>query len=280
MMKKSTDEKNGKSFRVLLFFCSFVLLLLLISFSIRIVSIISVSKFDGNHRFTLAVLQNKAQIISFAPDAKTLSVLTLRTSTPNPKHLKRILHIPIDSSIQAVGEKNYLSQVRNLNGITVMLQRLIFSPTFFQTDMTIIDKIQLWMFVRSLSPEAFLSDSFTDKSVEKIESARVDKTVTQLFADQSFSQENKTIQISNASTTSGLGSEYAQILTNMGGNVISVTSSHTESDKTTIQYFGEYSYTVKKIEQIFQKKAKRVKKRLPSDIIIIIGEESAIKWFY
>src|SRR5258708_40377226 len=96
--------------------------------------------------------------------------------------------------------------------------------------------------------------------------------VSQMFIDQTFYQENVSMSVVNATDSSGVGSRLAKFLTNMGGNVVSVTSGDTIQTESSIQYFGKQTYTLKQLQHILHFPLVRMQKPSISDIIVTIGE--------
>lgn len=273
-MKQSKSEKKHQSFRILGLFCAAVFMLIAISVTIKLVSIIAKSKFDGQHRFTTVFLDKPVQVVSFEPDTNTISILQLRSSKALTKaRVSDILHIPIDVVIHEKGEEKIVDNLAKNGRVDNAFQAMVFSIPDMDSDMTFLDVLRVWLFAKSVEDHNIFHKAFTDQPIESIEDIRLDKTVSELFLDQTISDENNSIQVVNASGISGKGNDFARTLTNIGGNVLSVTTAHKEIPMTTITYIEPYSYTVKKIEQLVGKKAAKRKKQAISDIIVTIGKD-------
>ena len=101
-----------------------------------------------------------------------------------------------------------------------------------------------------------------------------DNNLKSLFVDDEISLENISIQVINASSISGLGKRLETDLSRLGANVISVNTSQKKVATSSIQYFGEKTYTSKKLENILKFVTKKLTEKQIADIVIVIGEDS------
>jgi len=92
------------------------------------------------------------------------------------------------------------------------------------------------------------------------------------FLDPQIEKEDLSIEITNSTTTSGLGNKIAKIITNMGGKVVLVSSSQDELTKSII-YYNEDSYTVRKLSKLLNIPIEKKELNSISDIVIKIGED-------
>ena len=91
------------------------------------------------------------------------------------------------------------------------------------------------------------------------------------FTDPTIYQENKSIQIVNASNAYGLGTRLATFISNIGGNVILVSTANDVSEHSKILYANGVSYTVKKLGNYLNFPIEASNETGVSDVIIIIG---------
>lgn len=256
-MKKT--QSSGQGLRIFWLFCCTVLFLVLISLIVKGYTIIQKSLFDGTHRFTILQENNPVRLYSFAPDTNTISIVDIASQDKKKVSLQDI-PVPIDATVMDKPSYDAMS-----NGVDPYLQNLFFHINDTKTAMTPLDLFRLWLFARSVDPTEIVS--------EKIQIQDFNKVATELFIDDAIVKENLSIQVVNASGVSGRGNDFSHILTNMGGNVVSVITAKKDSPKTTIQYYGQSSYTVKKLEKIVTKTATVSKKPGISDIVITLGKE-------
>lgn len=272
-MKNKTPSHTGRSFPILMLFCTAVFMLVFISFIVKLASVVAKSGFDGRHRFTIVVRDTPVKVISFAPDDRSLAVLEIpNAKSQTKKQLAAYLHIPVDG---VVTEKSY-SSVNTTDTkafVEQYMQGLFFSFAQKNTDITVVDAFRLWLFSRDVDSHEVYDDALSS-SLETTEEAAINKVVSRLFWDDTVSKENIGIQVINASGISGIGNDFAQTLTNIGANVAAVSTAHAEVGKTTITYSGERNYTVVKLEKLFGLKASAVKKQEMFGIIVTIGKDT------
>lgn len=274
MRAKNHSVENSHGLRIAWIFCLSVFLLIAIALLFKIAVVWQNNIFDGKHRVTIAVMENPTLVISFAPDSKNISVVSLLggKNSDTREKIEHMLYTPIDGVIVS-GTTLFLKEnMIDRNEIEQALQNLILHYPQVKTNLTFIDVIRLWFFVKSVDPNAVIAKSVSMDQLHT-DQARVDKTISSLFPDASIALENISIQIVNGTGISGFGNDFARVLTNSGANVVSVITSRREVAFSTIRYYGNYSYTVEKIQKILVAKAKPLEKRNISDIIIVIGKD-------
>ncbi|MDE2591119.1 MAG: LytR C-terminal domain-containing protein, partial [Patescibacteria group bacterium] len=214
------------------------------------------SEFDGQHQYVLLVKEgSSAKTIVFDPDTQNINQILL-TGKYYIGNIEKDLEIPIDATINANLTKKPFSS---------FMFGLIFSKNSM---LPIADRIKLWLFAKDLK-EADISNSQLQLPV----TADENKTIEKLFTDRTLYQEAKTITIVNSTDLNGLASRFAKLLTNIGANVIMVTSGNTQQ-KSSIQYVGATSYTLSRISRIIGVVPKVINSTTAiSDITVIIGED-------
>lgn len=264
-MKKTP---SGQGLKILGLFCIAVFFLVVISLIFKGYTVLVKSLFDGTHRFTFAQNGNPIRISSFAPDSKTISLLKVTHSAkPNEKSIENIVKIPIDATITDTAVSS-----PEQGSVDEYLKYLFFHYNAIDTKMTPLDLLRLWFFARSVHQTEILSETVTifDKDTQ---ANVVDKIAEDLFTDDAIVKENQSIQIVNATGVPGIGTDFARILSNMGGNVVSVSTATKINKKTTVSYYMQSSYTVEKLEKLLNTKAVIMKKKGISDIIITLGKD-------
>ncbi|OGH41515.1 MAG: hypothetical protein A3H79_00025 [Candidatus Levybacteria bacterium RIFCSPLOWO2_02_FULL_36_8b] len=268
--KKNVSENNLKTAFI---FLTLVFFLIFISGIFKIVTLIGQSKYDGVHRFTIVIsyinnAKHLTEIISFAPDTHTLSALRIPISLKSKKETSKLAAIPIDGFILV---SNQNGQKYAKQEVDSEIQSILLSYRDIKTDLTIIDVFRIWLFSKTLS-----SNSVSVKDIADFPNAVIeDKILSTLFNDYTFSQEKNSIEIINAADISGLGNRVARALTNMGGNVISVSTSDKTSQTSQILYFGDKTYTVEKLGKVLGLATFQTEKQGISDVTIILGKDSA-----
>jgi len=271
MRRRKNPEKQ--SVKMALGFTAIVAFFILISLALRMVSLIGKSSFDGVHRFTIKIASKEergGKIISFAPDTASVSILYLSQS-PVPsgtgqseKEAGRLLKIPIDGSITTPTAD--LSSGKN---VSYDLQTFIFGYGSIKTNLTIIDLVRLYLFAKIVPVSNF---TYKEASLSFLDDEKGDKILSSLFTDYSLSREAVSIEIVNGTSILGLGNRLARLISNMGGNVISVSTSEIAIKTSEILYLDS-SYTVERLEKVLFMKKRQTKKPMLFDIVIYIGED-------
>jgi nitrogenase molybdenum-iron protein alpha/beta subunit len=139
-----------------------------------------------------------------------------------------------------------------------------------QTDATIIDYIRLSILSREIitNNKVIRDITLNDKNPENA------TIIARALNDPTISSESVSIQIINASNISGNGQRLSRVLTNMGANVVDVSTSHTSQNTSQIQYFGERSYTNEQIEKFLGFPVSELQRQPIADIVIILGEDT------
>ncbi|HZZ98868.1 MAG TPA: LytR C-terminal domain-containing protein [Candidatus Saccharimonadia bacterium] len=136
------------------------------------------------------------------------------------------------------------------NDINLSSQRLsnaFFSSTMLRTGSTfgLIDRYRLWRFFSGLRKDQFSvvdlasssvlkpseqpgapGQATADPTLQQLDPIKLDPLVFQLFSDDALRKENTAVAIVNTTGELRLGTRIARALSNMGVNVISVTSTN------------------------------------------------------
>lgn len=273
--KKKLSQPNLKP---VVIFSLFVFSLLALSVLIKFTSLVLKGKFDGQHRFTISINNEKNNLISFAPDSHTIAVLQV-LGDPNlsTQQLRRVLEIPIDGFVFT----QQLS-VSDKEDVEKVLRSMVLNYKDLNTDLTIIDMARLWFYTKTLPVHDITIKQFLlpKDALSSEKESFVDRISSQLFTDNTIVQEKVSIQVINGTNVAGLGNRLARLITNMGGNVVAVTTAEKEVETSQISYFGSETYTLKRLSKILGYKQNKLQKQLISDIIITVGKDSLAKLVY
>lgn len=264
-MRRKATPKESKSLKTFYFYAISVFVVIAIALFIKLVFVVQSSKYDGKHHFTLIVTKNQQvkEILAFSPQVPSLSVLRVRDENIAHISLGKEYGIAYDAQLEVKDSVSLKQET------TATLWEALRNYTTISTDATFIDFIRLGLLSREiLSSNKVIRDiSLKDDSVEKT------TLIARALNDPTISSENISIQIINASNVSGAAERLGRVLTNMGANVVDVSTSHTPLEKSEIQYFGERSYTNEQIENYLDFPASEVKEQPIADIIILLGED-------
>lgn len=278
-MSKKGDKTKNQNLKLVAFFLITVCFLLLGSLTYRFISLVGKSKFDGQHRFTVYTTSpnSSPQILSFAPDSKTISLVILK-GEKEAYAVKRMLHIPIDATITTKEKgENAATSDKPSDKVKAQMQSLILGFGSVSTDLTIIDLIRLWIFSHSIPSHSYGEKVISQSSFDSdLESPPLDGILSSLLSDETITRERVSIQIVNGTGISGLGGELARIINNMGGNVVAVSSLEKVVEQSSIFYYGEKTYTLTKLSKIVLVTPKELKQPGIADIVITIGKKQKI----
>jgi len=260
-------HQQSENFRMAITFFVLVIFLIFISIVFKLFVFLKDSKFDGNHDFTLAIFQTgNVEIVNFEPSAKTISILNLTNAQKNKLHVGNIgqkLEIPIDSKV----ENSFISIDKN--NLSSQMIKIISGRGVGKSDLNFIDGLKLLLISKTI-PE----NSITEKNLNYDETTGIEGNVMQsLFSDPSIVSEKVSIEIINGTKTYGLGNRLANLITNIGGNVVLVSNSDNPESLSKILYSGDKNYTIERISKSLGIKEIKTDRRSISDVTIIIGED-------
>lgn len=267
-MKRKSVRKEKDSMRMLYMYASVVILLIVVSFTIRLFTLFLQSKFDGHEHFSIAVTKHATvkEIIAFSPQIPSLSVLEVKDTKPVPyQDLAKEYGIATDAQLDVQ------DAIDISNDAGVMLWNATTSFTSVKTDMTVVDLVRLVLISHDIVSN--------NKLISEINLAGINPNNNTLIAramnDPSITSENVSIQIINASDISGMGQRLGRVLTNLGGTVVDVTTAHESKPTSSIQYFGEETYTLRKIKARLGYPVTQLQKQTIANIVITLGKDSS-----
>lgn len=258
----SRKKQQGKTLKFAIIFCIFVLVLVLMSIFVKTVILIKNSTFDGSHRFNLGIIQQtQVSVVSFSPTNNSIAVLNLK-GKPINTNLGQYLGLPIDGVLKtnnlAIDKKNIASD----------MSKILFNYDDKTTSLTIIDVIRLWLFAKDVPV-----NSIYQRDVANNDTLTINSFISSFFIDSAISNEKTRIEVINATSVYGLANRLANLIANIGGDVILVSTSDKPQDNSQILYSGDLGYTVKKLSAILGVKPAKSSQKAISDVTIIIGKD-------
>lgn len=259
-MKK--PKKESKNLRLAGLFTLVVIGLIIMSLLLKIIFIIRDSHFDGSHKFNIVLSgKNSLEVVSFSPANNSLSVLKVDDNL-NPDETAKVLKIPVDGIVKAkdaVSEKNISS--------TLFKAFLPLGNSFEK--MTVLDLLRTFLFSRGVSQNEANVREFKSNLTQDQKSTLINLS----FTDPAIYQENQSIEVINAADIAGLGSNVAQAISNIGGNVILVSTSSNIESKSRIIYYGDLTYTDKRLNSFLGIPLEKTTTKGIADVIIILGKD-------
>lgn len=265
-MKRKREEKEGSGLKMLIFYGILVFFLVAVSFAIRIFSLVKESKFDGTHRFTILIAEESRVfgLISFEPMTSSLSLLTFSSNSN--------LSFSNFNSRLGIVPDGYIKKKNNLvlkDSVPSIIQSFLFRPNSISTNINLYDLSRLYLYAKRVPESSMVIEEASVSSDLK----EFNKTVVPLLVDNIISSENISIEVINAAGKSGLGGRLERVISNLGGNVISVKTAMTTESFSKIQYTGVETYTLRKLVRLLPMKRELLKKESIAKITIIIGED-------
>ncbi len=264
--KKASYLKGN---RLLFFFFVGVIILIIIGIITKVVITYMHSSYDGKQQFILAVYGKgrEVAVIVASPDNKSLGLLDIKNL--KGQSLQKTIVIPVDA--EAINQDLPLNVSE-----TKLLQRLFWQFGNFHTrGMTVIDALRLYLFSKSLKSDAKTTQIITLPMNQVILNQQVQTVIT----DHTLYKEGQSIAIVNASGQDGIGTRLAQLLTNIGGNIVSVTTSQEDQATSTIGYTGTNpSYTATRLQKILGLTLVPMQSKGLSDIMITVGSKGVKKF--
>lgn len=259
MKKKERVENASKSLRTFFLYFTLVLVIIIISLSIKAVYIWKDNKFDGSSiEISISKKNNLVGIIGFNSAGKSISYLDIKG--PNIQANSTCLKI----GIIAEGKFNSDSEIDKSD----ILSGKILLNNFATTNLTIFDKLRLYLLAKNI----YKNDQKVDEINLENSESQIDRILLALFAVDQIKAENTSIEIINATSEPGLGKKVERCFTNIGANVISISTPHEYEKKSRIEYNGSQNYTLNKIKKLLGFPVTLTNEKKIADITITIGE--------
>lgn len=262
----SKKKEKADNLKIAKLFILLVFGLIFLSALLKTFFLFKQSKFDGLHKINVAFISKETtNVASFSPQGKSISILQMNGEEKG-SNLSKFLQVPIDGQIKtnkSINEKN----------ISSALFKTFFTFGSSFKDLTIIDILRVFLFTRSVSANSIYVRDFSPS----LNNSQKLTLISLTFIDPSIYQENQSIEIVNATNIFGLGSRLATLVTNIGGNVILVSSPNSVNNKSKIVYSGDKTYTVKKLGGVLGFPLEKAEKKGIADVIIIIGTDKVSK---
>jgi len=264
-MQNKSAQRESKSLKTFFLYSALVFFVILGSLAIKAFFVIQQSKFDGKSQFIIAITKDGTveEVLNLQPTTSTISVLKLKGKALKLDVLGKTLGVIPNAFVTTHGD---LPQ----NNPSDTLLAIAMRYSILKTNLTLFDVGRLLFLAKKTSP----NEITTETIALPVNDVQGESTIKELFTDQGIVSDNLSIEIINASDQPGMGGRLEQVITNMGGNVVSVSTSHSKIAQSQIQYFGQSSYTLEKFHTLLRFPVKQLNKETLADIVITIGENS------
>jgi hypothetical protein len=263
-MRSHPAAEQSKSLKTFFIYSAIVLFFIITSLAIKTYFIIQNNKYDSNQQFVLAVAKDDKtkELIIFHPE-HSVTLVTLSGKPISLSSVGKTMGVLPDGQIDTKKEFPMGEQV----GETI--KAYAFNYQSLKTNLTIFDLIGLVF----ASQKAAINNQINKEIAVSANSTQNDTLVGNLFVDQTLFSENVSIQIINSSGVSGMGKRLETVLSNVGANVVALSTSRAENRSSKIQYFGEETYTLLKLKKLLGFPVEKIEKEAIANIVITVGED-------
>lgn len=241
----------------------------------------------------VAILQIPSQTyITIPPNYGQYKASAVRKFSYLEKHnpslvgeaVQNTLGVPIDGVLVRDEHNNDASSIGSFFGFHSFTNQTVVIPllTERKSNLSMYDLWRLWLFTSQLKKEDLTRKVLDDDTIVTkitlpdnserlvLEEDRFSHIAPTYFTDQTLLDENKTIEIFNASDTDGLANSLATLIENMGGNVINTDKR--DAQDNTVVLSNTNSYTASKIASIVHSHVQLgLPKESRADIVVILG---------
>lgn len=249
-MKRRPARHHANTFGVAIFIGSLCVLLVLAAILIKLLLVVHKSTFDGEHQFVVAEIEpTQTRFVIFNPDNNTLTTLVVTGNLSS--NINYQLGFPMDGMLKTSQD--------------ILPADLPFALVTHDSSLTRIDALRLWLFVFFGHPDVVFSQTLSMHSLANVSA--------HIFSDATVYKEALSVSVSNGTDVSGLGGRINNLLTNIGANVINVTTSPTTLTTSSVAYSGNLSYTAARIAKLLQIPLVHLPSSTVSAITVTIGTD-------
>jgi len=253
-------KKNpGKNTKIAIVFFVIILFVVFLSLLHKAILLISESKFDGDHRFNILVWNKKnIKVLSFSPSEDKITILRIQ-GEKGGIDIYKFLEIPLDAHI-STDYNNFNKNIKQL------LIDVILDSRTTKSDLNVVDIVKLWLL------QMKIKDIKEEVLPINLDEEERDKILLSLFEEDRIASEKINIEIINSTEESGLGNRIARLVSNIGGNVMLVSTSQNQEEKSVLFYKKEKSFTFERLKKILPFPIEENKQGI-GDIIIRLGRD-------
>src|SRR6185369_54780 len=210
-MKSSSARNDNNSIKTFFIYAAVVFFFILISLTLKAILIMQDSRVDGKNQFILGVVSNQTvkEILVFHPSEKTALIIRLQGKDLRLSSAGKTLGIITDAKVETVSDLPMVDPAATMRAIAFHYYSL-------KTNLTIFDAVRLLIFSQKLSPN--------------------NQTTKEIVLSKDMFSADVSIQIINASGTPGIGKRLEIALTDLGCNVISVTTARDNQKSSKMQF--------------------------------------------
>lgn len=274
--KKNSEETESlkpqkSSLIYLLYFFVIVFVCIILALAARFFFTIKNSTFV-TPSYSVMVLNESPFMIVVNTETKKLSIFDLQSKTAAKTSNSLLYRLPLDGTI-SVNDSGLSS--KSFPKISFLIKTLLRPWEYKYEGMTSLDAVKLTQLALSIPKREIERFSISLSKEGEIEGITQD-ALYDIFKDPLIINEQKSIEVVNATYTEGLAGSVGQLVKNTGGNVVSVASS--SNTKRSRLVAAEQSKTLVRlshilgIDSVIDENFSSI-----SDIQIVLGEDFAAR---
>ncbi len=250
--RQGKAKKN--SLKIGIIFSAVIICLLAFSLLGKLFFIIGQSKYDDGYPLSIKVESSRQQLLEISPREGKISLLNLNIESS-------VLELPVEAQVtiaKPIDQKDISSFF-----LSLMKDRAA------KTNLTSIDLVRLYLFAKTVA-----QSDINSQTISNTVGPATDKIVASLFKDPRIASEGLRVEVVNATGVYGVGNRVAKLLTNLGANIVFVSTADNTEKNSVLYYMGSKTYTVQRFERVLGIKAVLSKEKSISDIMVRVGENS------
>ncbi len=251
-------KKSGKNTLLAIIFFILIICAILASVLINVLLVVKSSKFGIGPTFSIFVSNGRQnEILSFHRDKNSISVVKIGDRIGD---IYKFAEVPIEAI--------YYSDKLNLNQpVSRLTSDIFFGITQTRNNLNTLDGFRSFLMAKTVSPK----DIREEEIPKSLTDVQRDEIFASIFQDEKIIQEGITIQIINNTQEQGIGNRFARIVSNIGGNIVLV-STGAENIKSGV-YSSVTSYTSRRLSEALNFPGIKGKMGGIADITVVIGND-------
>lgn len=261
MPKKRIKKFNRNNLKIGIIFFAVIFLLLAFSIFGKIFSVLEKDRFDDNYPLVLSI-EGKNGVSQFACIySKQHQISIIEINNPSPDSV-----FAIKNDAQVFSDT---LRIDSLNPSSFFI-KLLKNGKNLKTNLTVIDILRLAIVSKTVEAGSVHSQKIDASS----EDAQKNKIILSSCLDSGIVSEGLRIEVVNSTGVYGVGNRVAQIISNMGGNVVFVSTADKEMEKSIIYYSDDKTYTLKRLSKSLGFSTVKNDTKGISDIKVQVGKDS------
>ncbi len=215
--KENRAGEGRSTISYIIYFFLIVFIFIIISLIARFIFLLQKSTFNPIS-YSVFINSDNPRIIVLNNDLKQMWVVKVPNISSSRIRESIVLGVPIDGRV-----KNENITSNNFSSIPIILDQIFAPWKYAYEDMTVLDGMRMAASSYSLSKKDISSSEIKVSKDGDLVGITQDQLYT-IFKDPKIIDEQKSIEIVNATAVTGLAGSVGRVIKNVGGNVVSITS--------------------------------------------------------